>query len=78
MAVAKVRNGKKHAIKVVARVDQKSVISMRDKEMDARATQAVKSAVAKAKFCKKPVAKYDTITRKAYIEYADGAKKYVE
>lgn len=78
MAVARVRNGKKHTIKVVASVDQKNVISKRDKEMDARATQAVKSAVAKAKFCKKPVAKYDTITSKAYIEYADGAKKYVE
>lgn len=78
MAAEKIRNGKKYTIKVVASVDQKSAISKRDKEMDARATQAVKSAVAKAKFCKKPVAKYDTTTRKAYIEYADGAKKYVE
>lgn len=78
MAAVKIRKGKKHKIKVVASVDQKSVISKRDKEMDARATQAVKSAVSKAEFCKKPVAKYDTTARKAYIEYADGAKKYVE
>lgn len=33
-------------------------------EMDARAIQAVKSALAKAEFCKKPVAKYDVKEKK--------------
>ena len=46
--------------------------------MDKRATEAVKSAVAKAEFCKKPVAKYDSKTYKVYVKYANGEKKYVE
>ena len=46
-------------------------------EMDARARQAVKVAIEKAKFCKKPVARYDTETKRAYIEYANGERKYV-
>lgn len=46
--------------------------------MDERAIQAVKSAVEKAVFCKKPVAKYDIDTKKVYIEYTDGVRKYVE
>jgi hypothetical protein len=46
--------------------------------MDKRAVQAVKSAVNKAKICKKPVAKYDKVAKKAYIQYSDGVKKYVE
>lgn len=45
--------------------------------MDSRATAAVRSAIDKAKVCKKPVAKYDPVTKKAYVEYADGVKKYV-
>lgn len=45
--------------------------------MDARARQAVKVAIEKAKFCKKPVARYDIETKRAYIEYADGTRKYV-
>lgn len=30
------------------------------------------------KVCNKPVAKYDTEAKKAYIEYPDGMKKYIE
>ena len=78
MGTIKVKNGKKHAIKVITSVDQGAAISNRDAVMDARAIQAVKSAVAKAEFCKKPVAKYDIAAKKAYIEYADGIRKYVE
>lgn len=78
MSTAKVRTGKNHTIEVVSSIDQKSVISNHDAEMDARAIQAVKSALEKAKFCKKPVAKYDTAKKKAYVEYADGVRKYVE
>lgn len=76
MNTVKAKNGR--IIKVVASADQGTVISNRDAEMDARAIQAVKSAVAKAEFCKKPVAKYDKVTKQAYIEYADGERKYVE
>ena len=31
----------------------------------------------RVKICKKPIAKYDSVTQKAYIEYEDGVKKYV-
>lgn len=73
---AKVKGGR--LVKIVSSESQENAISDRDAEMDARAKQAVKSAVAKAEFCKKPVAKYDKLLKKAYIEYADGEKKYVE
>jgi len=46
------------------------------KEMDARAVEAVRAAISKAKFCQKPIARYDTQTKKVYVEYADG-KRYV-
>lgn len=78
MSAVKVRSGKKHSIKVIASSEQKSFISSRDIEMDARATEAVKSAVAKAEFCKKPVAKYDVTTKRVYVEYSNGEKKYVQ
>ena len=29
------------------------------------------------KICKKPIAKYDMVTKSAYVEYADGEKEYV-
>lgn len=76
MRTIQVKSGR--TVEIVDFADGKYVISKRDAEMDARAKQAVKSAVAKAEFCKKPVAKYDKIIKKAYIEYADGTKKYVE
>lgn len=78
MGTVKIRTGKKHSIKVISSAEQKKYISSHDAEMDARATQAVKSAVDKATFCKKPVAKYDIVTKKAYVEYANGVKKYVD
>lgn len=52
-------------------------ISESDAEMDIRAKEAVRSAINKAVICKKPVAKYDRVTKKAYIETADGDRKYV-
>lgn len=75
MSTVELRSGRK--IKVVTAVEQQGVISNRDAEMDARAVQAVKSAVKKAEFCKKPVAKYDKVAKKAYVQYADGVRKYV-
>ena len=76
MSTVELRSGRK--IKVVTAVEQQGVISNRDAEMDARAVQAVKSAVKKAEFCKKPVAKYDKVAKKAYVQYADGVRKYAE
>lgn len=78
MDVVKERDGKSYVIKVVSPEEQNQVLSSSDKEMDARARQAVKVAIEKAEFCKKPIARYDTEAKKAYIEYADGVRKYVE
>ncbi len=52
-------------------------ISESDAEMDKRAREAVKSAINKAVICKKPIAKYDKVNKRAYIETADGERKYV-
>jgi hypothetical protein len=76
MGTVTLKNGRN--INVVSTFEQQSAISDNDAEMDKRAVQAVKSAVNKAKICKKPVAKYDKVAKKAYIQYADGVKKYVE
>ena len=78
MNTTKVINGKKYSIRIISSTEQKSFISGNDAEMDARATEAVKSAVEKAKFCKKPIAGYDIITKRAYVEYANGERKYVD
>ena len=64
----------KRVIKVIDSSNYKNSISERDSEMDARAVEAVKAAVAKAEFCKKPVARYDISEKKAYVEYPDGRK----
>ncbi len=64
-------------IKIINDSDQKDYISPQDAEMDARAVEAVKTAIEKAKFCKKPIAKYDIETGKAYLEYSNGEKQYV-
>ena len=56
---------------------KRGFISESDAEMDQRANAAVRSALDRAKICKKPIAKYDSETQKSYIEYEDGVKKYV-
>jgi hypothetical protein len=76
MMIVKLKNGME--VNVVAAEERQSVVSSRDAEMDARAVQAVKDAINKAEFCKKPIAKYDMETKKVYIQYADGKIKYVE
>ena len=76
MKTVRTSNGRK--ISIVTGADQNHVISHRDMEMDRRAKKAVQAAVEKADFCKKPIAKYDKAAKKAYIQYADGVKKYVE
>lgn len=75
MGVVKTRNGKR--INVISCGNQSHSITSNEAEMDARVRQAVKAAVQKAEFCKKPVAKYDKTAKKAYIEYANGEKRYV-
>lgn len=52
-------------------------VSDDDAEMDKRMQYAVKTAISKSKICKKPVAKYDKKSRRAYIKFADGHKEYV-
>lgn len=65
------------SVTVVSPDSSNTVISKSDAEMDIRAKAAVKSAIGRAKACKKPIAKYDRKRKRAYIETANGEKKYV-
>ena len=49
-----------------------------DKEMDRRATEAIKVAINKAIVCKKPIAQYDKERKKAYLEFPGGIKQYIK
>ena len=57
-------------IKVIA-------LTENDKEMDYRARKAVEMAIEKARICKKPIARYDAETKRAYLEYPNGEREYV-
>ena len=76
MTTVSTKSGK--VIKVVSRGEEKTTLTVSDSEMDARATEAVKAAINKAKICKKPVAGYDKENKVAYIEYANGERKYAK
>ncbi len=68
-------------VKVISGNDvslQNNVISSSDAEMDRRAIAAVQSAIQKARICQKPVAGYDVTTKRAFVEYADGSRQYVD
>lgn len=78
MSNIKVIEGKTYKIQVVDAEEQHNIISESDAEMDARAVQAVKAAIEKAEFCKKPIALYDQEEKKAYIQYPDGRREYVK
>lgn len=65
-------------VKVVSRKEEKKTLTMSDREMDERAVEAVKAAINKAKICKKPIAGYDKEKKAAYIEYANGERKYAK
>ena len=65
------------SVTVVSADSSHSVISDADAEIDARAKEAVKSAINRAKTCRKPIARYDRVSRRAYIETSDGKKTYV-
>ena len=54
-----------------------TTVSQNEAEMDKRAKEAVKSAIHKAKTCRKPIARYDRVRQKAYIETEDGRRVYV-
>lgn len=46
--------------------------------MDRRAKEAARAAIEKAKFLGNPVAYYDDEKKKAYLEYANGERKYAQ
>ena len=46
-------------------------------EEDRLIKRSVLEAVAKAKACGKPVARYDTEKKKAFLEYEDGHREYI-
>lgn len=73
----KIRITGNRPITVVYSSESADAISDSDAEMDLRAREAVKAAINRAQICKKPVARYDKISKKAYLETADGEKKYV-
>lgn len=64
------------SVKVISADDIASIrreISSRDMEMDKRAVAAVN----RAQVCNKPIAEYDLASGRAYLEYADGSRDYV-
>ena len=70
MTTVNTKSGK--IINVVSREEESKTLTLSDQEMDARAVEAVKAAINKAKVCKKPIAGYDKENKKAYgeIKYA--------
>ena len=57
MTTVSTKSGK--IINVVSREEESKTLTLSDREMDARAVEAVKAAINKAKVCKKPIAGYD-------------------
>lgn len=58
--------------------DKDQLLSESDLEMDRRAKEAVRAAIEKARFLKKPIALYDDEKGQSYIEYPDGSRKYAD
>lgn len=76
--MSKIININGRAVKVIDNDEKQDTLSQEDKDMDIRAKEAVKAALEKAKVCKKPIARYDIETKRAYIEDAEGNRRYVE
>lgn len=76
--MSKVININGMAVKVIDNTEKQDNLSQEDKDMDIRAKEAVKAALEKAKVCKKPIARYDIETKRAYIEDPEGNRRYVE
>ena len=55
-----------------------NVLTADEVEMDKRAKSATRAAIKKAQVCNAPVARYDVEKKKAFLEYADGSRVYVE
>lgn len=66
------------SVKIIDNSEKQATLSQEDKDMDIRAREAVKAALKKAKICRKPIARYDIEAKRAYIEDADGNRRYVE
>lgn len=66
------------SIKVISAENVGAELTEAEIEMDYRAREAVKAAINKAKACKKPIAKYDSVYRKAYLQTADGEKIFIK
>ncbi len=67
------------SVKVIEAGDTDAIqkeLTPSDIEMDRRGTAAVNAAIERAKICKKPIARYDAETKRAYLEYADGRREY--
>ena len=71
MTTVSTKSGK--IIKVISREEERNAITASDNEMDKRAVEAVKAAINK-----KPIAGYDKEKKAAYVEYANGDRKYAE
>lgn len=65
-------------IRVIDAQEKDTFLTHDDKDMDIRAREAVRAALNKAKICGKPIACYDMLTKRAYIENADGTIRFVE
>ncbi len=76
MTTVSTKSGK--VIKVVSPEEEQHFLTVSDNEMDTRAVEAVKAAINKAKICKKPIAGYDKERKAAYLEYANGERKYAD
>lgn len=70
------KNGIK--ITIVQDEDPSVYLTDGDKEMDRRAKEAARAAIEKAKFLGNSVAYYDDEKKKAYLEYANGERKYAQ
>lgn len=55
-----------------------STLTENDREMDRRAKEAVAAAIYKAKVKGKPLARFDKDAVKAFLEYSDGHREYIE
>lgn len=76
MTTMSTKSGK--VIKVVKQGEENNTLTISEQEMDTRAVAAVNAAINRAKICKKPVAGYDKEKKAAYVEYANGERKYAE
>lgn len=75
----KLSDGTELEVKVCTDQDEvDKILTESDKDMDKRAVAAVEAAISKAKICKNPVTYYDNDRKAAYIEYADGTRKYAK